>query len=202
VRLTSDAAQRRVSGEPSLDAARLYADLRRPLLAFLRKHTGSRDVAEDVLHDVVVKALAAEQAGSTPVGNATGWLYAAARNAAMDHHRRRRVTEELPDEAVVATPDDAPDEPTLALAQCLRPLADRLPPAYRDVVVGAEFDGRRLASIAQDLDLSLSAAKTRASRGRRLMRDSLVRCCKVQLARNGAVLDYDTRAAERCSSRR
>ena len=39
--------------------ADLYAELRLSLLAFLRKHTGDPQAAEDLLHDVVVKALAA-----------------------------------------------------------------------------------------------------------------------------------------------
>ena len=90
-----------------------YQSLRRPLLAFLRKLTGDSEVAEDLLHDVVLKALASgvDERGSTP-RNLTGWLYAVARNAAMDHHRRMRPHTELPDDLQAPAADD--DEEVLA----------------------------------------------------------------------------------------
>jgi RNA polymerase sigma-70 factor (ECF subfamily) len=173
-----------------------YTELRTALLAFLRKHTGDAQVAEDLLHDVVVKALVASQDDTQAPRNLTGWLYAVARNAAMDHHRRQRPTEELPEE--LAAPDD--DEAVrLRLAACLRPMAQRLPDTYRDTVIAAEFDGLPLAEIARRQGLSLSAVKTRASRGRRLLQEALVRCCDVAVSANGQVVDYDAREAKRCS---
>jgi len=42
--------------------AKVYGELRGALLAFLRKHTDDAQAAEDLLHDVVVKALATGRA--------------------------------------------------------------------------------------------------------------------------------------------
>jgi RNA polymerase sigma-70 factor (ECF subfamily) len=177
-----------------------YQSLRRPLLGFLRKLTGDSEVAEDLLHDVVLKALAAgrDEGGSTP-RNLTGWLYAVARNAAMDHHRRLRPHLELPDDLQAPAEDD--DEAVLAaLASCLRPAAERLPETYRGTVIASEFERRPLADVAREQGVSLSAVKARASRGRRLLQQQIVECCRVALSAQGKVLDYDTRKAERCAS--
>jgi RNA polymerase sigma-70 factor (ECF subfamily) len=177
--------------------ADLYAELRKSLLAFLRKHAGDADIAEDLLHDVVVRALAAGQDEAHAPRNLTGWLYAVARNAAMDHHRRNRPTEELPDDLDAPTPDD--DEAAVTeLANCLRPMVERLPATYRATLIAAELDGLSLADVAKAQGLSLAAVKTRASRGRRLLQQELVECCRVALSARGEVLDYDVREAAKC----
>lgn len=177
--------------------AEIYGEVRGALLAFLRKHTGDPQVAEDLLHDVVVKALAAVADETRAPKNLTGWLYAVARNAAMDHHRSRRPTEALPEDLADDT-GDAPQAALIELAHCLRPMAERLPPTYRDTLLAAEFDGLPLQAVAQAQGLSLSAVKTRASRGRRLLQAELVSCCRVELSGAGQVVDYDARAAARC----
>lgn len=176
----------------------LYAELRSSLLAFLRKHTGDAQAAEDLLHDVVVKALAAGRDEAHAPRNLTGWLYAVARNAAMDYHRRQRPTDELPEDLPAAPADDA-DAAIAELSNCLRPMVDRLPATYRGTVLAAEFDGLSLAAVAQAQGLSLSAVKTRASRGRRLLQAELVQCCRVALSSSGEVLDYDSAAAAQCA---
>jgi RNA polymerase sigma-70 factor (ECF subfamily) len=184
--------------EPSSTVADVYAELRVALLAFLRKHTGDAQVAEDLLHDVLVKALMAVRDEAHAPRNLTGWLYAVARNAAMDHHRRQRPMDELPQD--LASPlVDHEDAAVIDLANCLRPVAERLPQTYRATVIAAELDGVALARVADDLGLSLSAVKTRASRGRRLLQQELIECCRVSLSSHGQVLDYDAVEAAKCA---
>ncbi|MCW5632406.1 MAG: sigma-70 family RNA polymerase sigma factor [Rubrivivax sp.] len=181
------------------DLGESYAGLRRSLLGFLRKHTGDPQVAEDLLHDVMVKALQAEEKGTGSPRHLAGWLYAVARNAAMDHHRSRRPAEELPED--LAAPEGTGEDETAAeLANCLRPLAERLPATYRDTLIAAEFDHLALAEVARRQGLTLSAVKTRASRGRRLLKEELVACCRIALSAQGEVLDYDTRSASGCAA--
>lgn len=187
------------SNQPAPNLAALYGELRTALLAFLRKHTGDAQVAEDLLHDVVVKALAAGGEQARVPKNLTGWLYAVARNAAVDYHRRRRPSEELPED-LAATADGEGETLLRELSHCLRPLAERLPPHYRDTLLAFEFDGQPLLAVAKAQGLSLSAVKTRASRGRRLLQQELVACCRVELSSSGTIIDYDSRAAAQCAS--
>jgi RNA polymerase sigma-70 factor (ECF subfamily) len=189
--------ERPAAADRGAGIADLYGEVRRSLLAFLRKHTGDAQVAEDLLHDVVIKALVASQDGNDAPRNLTGWLYAVARNAAMDHHRRTRPTEELPEDLQAPLSDE--DGAATELANCLRPMAERLPATYRDTLIAAEFDGMALADVAKVQGLSLSAVKTRASRGRRLLQQELVDCCRVLLSAQGAVQDYDAKKAAACA---
>jgi RNA polymerase sigma-70 factor (ECF subfamily) len=185
-------------GRRNEQLAASYARVRKSLLAYLRKHTGDAQVAEDLLHDVMLKALVALEHAENAPRNLTGWLYAVARNAAMDHHRRTRPTAEQAEDFPAPVEDDEAAM-FVELSSCLRPLAEGLPETYRQTLIGAEFDGLSLAEVAKVQRISLSAAKTRTSRGRRLLRQRLVDCCRVSLSTQGAVVDFDAGKAAKCA---
>lgn len=166
-------------------------------MSVLLKQTGDAQAAEDLLHDVMLKVLANEKAGRPAPANIGAWLYSVARNAAIDWHRARRPSVEVPED--LPSPLDEESETGLELANCLRPMAERLPDHYRDTLLAAEFEGKPLKHIAQSQGISLAAAKTRASRGRKLLQKELVECCRVVLSGSGQVLDYDTNAASNCA---
>lgn len=193
---------RRSTAKARNDAAAVadaYAALRGSLLAYLRRHVGDAQAAEDILHDAVLKALVAES--DQAPRHFTAWLYGIARNAAIDHHRRRRPLEPMTDELIDGLAAEGPDEAAVAreaLANCLRPMAERLPAAYRDTVLAAEFDGLPLREVAAAQGVSLDAAKQRASRARRMLHAELVRCCRVALSASGEVIDFDANAVVAC----
>jgi RNA polymerase sigma-70 factor, ECF subfamily len=191
------AVTNRVAGDADRSIAPVYRELRGALLAHLYKLTGDAQASEDLLHDVMLKVLTHEKAGRAAPENLGGWLHTVARNAAIDWHRARRPHEELPE--ALAAPTDDDDDVGLELAHCVRPMAERLPAHYRDTVVAAEFEGRPLKQVAAAQGISLAAAKTRASRGRKLLQQELVECCRVVLSDAGQVVDYDTRAASSCA---
>jgi RNA polymerase sigma-70 factor (ECF subfamily) len=164
-----------------------YESLRSALLGFLRRQVGDAATAEDLLHDVMVKALIAEgREGTEARRNPGGWLYTIARNAAIDYLRGRRPSAPLPEELAAPAGDDErlPDD----LLQCVRVMANRLPPLYRDALRAADFDGIPLRALAQAEGVSVSAIKSRVSRGRRLLHDELVCCCRAALADWDSVL--------------
>lgn len=178
--------------------AELYGELRTALIAFLRKRTGDAQSAEDLFHDVVLKALIASRNEGRAPENLTAWLYAVARNAAADYHRRQRPMEELPPD-LPDTREEA-DAALAALSNCLRPMAEALPDPYRGTLIAAEFDEKPLRELAEAEGVSLSAIKSRASRGRRMLQEKLVACCRVAVSNAGTVLDYDARAARACET--
>jgi RNA polymerase sigma-70 factor (ECF subfamily) len=74
--------------------ARLYGAFAPAVLAFLRRLTGERDAAEDILHEVFLQVL--EGRGRFEArGRFRPWLFAVAANAARDRRRRERSRERL-----------------------------------------------------------------------------------------------------------
>jgi RNA polymerase sigma-70 factor (ECF subfamily) len=187
--------------ESSAELTQTYQSLRGPLLGYLRRLVGDAQAAEDVLQDVLVKAIASLRSDAAPPRNLAAWLYRVAHNAAMDHHRARRPSQSLDDELaeVLPAPEVDPALAAAALSDCMRPLLSILPESYRSVVHASELEGRSLREIADAHGISLDAAKQRASRGRRQLRDELLRCCEVALSAQGQVVDFSPRG-ERCSA--
>ncbi|MFY8062207.1 MAG: sigma-70 family RNA polymerase sigma factor [Usitatibacteraceae bacterium] len=170
-----------------LDIAMAYQGLRHALLGFLRKKVSDNDVAEDLLHEVFLKALSAIERGDSP-SNFTGWLYSIAKNSVIDYYRAKRPTDPLPDELATPQPEDNVVEQDLA--RCLKPLTESLPPLYRNTLLATDFEGRTMQVIADQEGVSLSAVKSRASRGRQMLKQSLLTCCQVDVSRSGQVLDF------------
>lgn len=169
------------------DIAQAYKGLRQSLMGFLRHQVTDPAVAEDLLHEVFLKALHAMQRGDSPT-NLTGWLYTIARNSVIDYYRAKRPSDPLPDDLVAAVSDDNLVEQDLA--RCLRPLTETLPPLYRNTLLATDFDGLTMQVLATQEGVSLSAIKSRASRGRKLLRQNVLACCKVDVSSSGEVLDF------------
>jgi RNA polymerase sigma-70 factor, ECF subfamily len=175
-----------------------YAQLRPPMIAYLRRQVRDPAVAEDLVQQVFIKALTALKAGRV-VGNLPGWLYQVARNAAIDYHREQRPQGTTASEDTVTDVNDD-DRLHQQLATCLRPIVDTLPALYRDTLVATDIEGRSLRGIAATAGLSVSAIKSRVSRGRRLLKAKLLECCSVEVT-NGTVTDYQRRGATHCGGR-
>lgn len=178
-----------------------FAGLRKGLRGWLRRQVGDAATAEDLLQDVFVRLLAARRARSS-IGNLNGWIHAVARSVVADHYRNQRLdTEPLAEDVPEHSPSDAEEDTRLhqALATCMRPLANRLPARYRDTLIAADLEGQAMASLAQKEGVSVSAIKSRASRGRAMLRDRLLACCEVETAQ-GLVVDYQQKGARGCGS--
>jgi RNA polymerase sigma-70 factor, ECF subfamily len=181
----------------SVGVGDVYAKLRHPLVAYLRRHVRNSAVAEDLVQQVFVKALGTLKAGQ-PIGNMPGWLYQVARTTAIDYHRSRREQSAIVVEDAASGAEDD-DRLHQQLASCLRPPVDSLPALYRDTLLATDFEGQTLRSVATKSDVSLSAIKSRVTRARKLLKAKLLECCIVEVT-NGAVSDYRRRGSQ-CGSR-
>jgi RNA polymerase sigma-70 factor, ECF subfamily len=107
------------------------------------------------------------------------WLYRITANAAatLVQKRRRRRTQSLEtvDEPIDASIEAQPDvaaESSVGLGELARAVA-ALPPKLRGVVVLKDVYGLSHEAIAEDLGISVAAAKVRLHRGRKRLRDVL-----------------------------
>lgn len=170
-----------------------FSLLRGSLRNYLRRRINDASLIDDLIQEVFVKASLAISTQRAP-RNLTGWLYAATRNTLVDHYRSVRhdsteLTDNLPDAEV-----DNDELLRQELATCIRPLVQQLPALYRDTLLATDFDGRTLRSLAEEQGVTLSAIKSRASRGRHMLKERLLECCEVEID-NGRVSDYRLRTA-------
>lgn len=144
----------------------LYERYRRMVHGILLAHSSYSD-AEDLMQTVFVKALQRLPELRT-VEAFGGWLAAMARNAASDHHRRRKNLVDIDAAREVASRARGDHEAELAL-EAIR----RLPEAYREPLMLRLVEGMTGPEIAARTNLTADSVRVNLCRGMKLLRAQL-----------------------------
>lgn len=165
-----------------------WQEHRSRLRGYIAKRVRESDAVDDILQEVFLKVNASLHTVKSH-GSISAWLYRIAANTIADHYRAQKPWEELPDE--VAAPE--PERDYIAeLATCLQPLIADLPETYRTALVLSEIEGLPQREVAEQLNISLSGAKSRVQRGREKLRQRLLDCCDIETGRGG-IIGYELR---------
>ncbi len=151
---------------------RLYTEYYGRVLGYIRARVNNRADAEDLCQDVFEKAFRAADRFD-PLRAAPGtWLYSITRNAVIDHFRRSRPVEELPEDL---RSDELPEDGLLQteLLDELAAALEKLPDELADIIVLRYYDRRPLVEVAKQLDLSYGAVKLRHQKALMLLRTAL-----------------------------
>jgi RNA polymerase sigma-70 factor (ECF subfamily) len=174
----------------------LWQTYRAQLFRFVLRRVEDHDTAEDIVHDVLLRAYDRRDT-LRDSGRFEPWLYQVTRNAIIDHYRRRRPSDPLPDDLAVA--DEAQSgSARRELAACMQPFIDALPDHYRSAISLSEIQGLTQQQTADQLGISLSGAKSRVQRGRRMLEDRLLDCCRIEVDGRGSIADYEKRNGNSC----
>jgi RNA polymerase sigma-70 factor, ECF subfamily len=95
-----------------------------------------------------------------------GWLAMIARNRAVDFHRRKRPTEELPEDLAQKSSSDPEAAEALGLIRAL-------PEAYRETLVLRLVEGMTGPEIAERTGLTPASVRVNLHRGMKLLREKL-----------------------------
>lgn len=155
------------------------------LLGFLRHHAPAGVGAEDLLHDLFLRALGRDR-GFCELRNPRAWLFEGARNLVTDQLRRKRETVALQDDLVAGDEADEGDEVD-RLSRCLPRVLSELAAEDREAIELCDLGGVTQARFAAMKGLSLAGAKSRVQRARRRLRMRLLEACQVQLDPVGRV---------------
>lgn len=146
--------------------------------------TGNQHDAEDLTQDVFVRVF--NSLSQYKPGTFEGWLHRITTNLFLDRMRRKsriRFDFMADDDASVATSDsfdreERSGQPEEAFemghlnADIIEALGD-LPPEYRAAVVLSDIEGLSYEEIAATLGIKLGTVRSRLSRARARLRDSL-----------------------------
>lgn len=152
--------------------------LRRQLaqwIPHLRRHARGlvldRELADDLVQETLLRALAREHQWQ-PDGNLRAWLFTLMHNLFVSDYRRRCRSpvvsvEELPEQA---SQGDADSE--CQLRDVSRAL-ERLPPAWREVLLLVSIEGLSYEDAAHVLGIPLGTVMSRLHRARRRLAECL-----------------------------
>lgn len=142
----------------------------------------AEDITQDVLLQVVRKLPTFRGESALPT-----WLHRVTVNAALQHRRKKAVRDDVmhhteeedlleggqprSDSSWMSTPDEQLE--ARELSRLIHRAIKELPEKYRKVFILSELEGQPNAEIAQLLDISLPAVKSRIHRARSMMKERL-----------------------------
>ena len=174
----------------------IWVELKANLHRFIARRSSNEADADDILQDVFVKI-------HTNVGKLRdttklhSWVYQITRNAIIDHYRTRRSDasiDESPDAFEIPSYETPEAEVGRdEIMKCLNPMVARLQPDDRKALMMADVQGVTQSEIADDLNLSISGAKSRVQRARGKVKAMLLDCCQFEFDRLGRAMTMDGR---------
>jgi RNA polymerase sigma-70 factor, ECF subfamily len=157
------------------------ADLSPPLLRYLRRYTGSPQVAEDLLQETLLRISdgLARFEGRSSVKT---WAFSIATHAAADHYRNPASRASIVD--ITDTSEPAGCDPSIEdrlivdeMNACVRQVIDSLPESYRSALILHDLEGLSAAETADISGCTLATAKIRIHRARNRLAEALRREC-------------------------
>lgn len=182
-----------------LDAAQItieqtWKEYHSKLHAFINRRVGDPSLADDILQEVFLRIHT--RIGTLRSGDKLqSWIYQIARNAIIDHSRAHKPEAELLES--ISTPEDDPnDQAREEMMDCLLTMVRNLPPHYRQAVTLSELEGTTQAEVAARQNVSLSGAKSRIQRGRAMLKDMLLECCRFEFDSKGRAVDMERKKCD------
>lgn len=166
------------------------------LRSFILRRVKNSSDADDILQDVFLK-IHANIDTLKEDEKVRSWIYQITRNTIIDYYRKHKnwtvdidempieaeISETNMEEMIVGTPNQE-------IAADLKGMIEELPTKYSEALCLVEFEGLTQIELANRLGISISGAKSRVQRGRKLLLDSLMRCCHFELDRYGTIIDF------------
>ena len=169
------------------DVPNLWQEHQKELKNFIFKRVRDRDLTNDISQEVLLKVYNFCKAKSG-VKNVRSWLFQIAQNTIIDHHRRQSKI------SYKNIPDKIQEDENLAFQEAgkyIIPMLEFLPEAYAVPLKLADIDGMRQAEIANKLNLSLPATKSRIQRARQLLMEEFITCCHFEKDANGNLISFE-----------
>lgn len=164
------------------------------LRRFVAKRVSPEHV-DDLVQDILLRMH--ERAGDLhDEARLPGWAFRIAQSVVADHHRRRRPEQLVADGEEPAEPEgEEADDGNVneIVAGWLRPMLALLPDEYQEAVEFVDVEGLSQRAYAERAGLSLSGAKSRVQRGRRMLEEVVRACCDLEIDARGNVIAYERR---------
>ncbi len=174
------------------------------LKAYISKRIIDTSFADDILQEVFIKIH--EKIGILKDNEKiSNWIYQITKNIIIDYYRKNRIKfsdiQKLSEEGMNLIEGDSKvcETPEQHIASGLTEMINALPEKYAQALNMVEIGGLSQVQLAKELNVSVSGAKSRVQRGRRLLKDSLLECCHYEFDRYGTIISYHSKSCCVCN---
>lgn len=177
----------------------MWPKLRKRVRAFIRSRVRDEHLVEDLVQETLLKVYR-RISTLRESEKLTSWAMSIARRNVADAFRDQTAISEVAleesDTPVVDSQTEFFDNEILACV--FTTLLDAIPEKYAYAVRRCDAEGVKQKRLAEELGLSFSAAKSRVQRGRLLMREKFLECCRLEFDGRGQIFDYQCAKPQVC----
>lgn len=167
---------------------KIWNKYRYQLLNFVKKRIDDINSAEDIVQDVFLKVQLKFETLNDP-SKVKSWLYQITRHSIVDYYRKQKPRILFDDDYFIDSPLEENNANSKLQQNVLRMIL-QLPIKYRQALLLADYKGLKQTEIAYKLGISLSGAKSRIQRARKMMKEIYTNCCHFEFDSYGNILDY------------
>jgi RNA polymerase sigma factor (sigma-70 family) len=146
-------------------------------VAFARSRVGDPHLAEDIVQESIVKALAADRKPQTEEETTT-WFYRILRRSIIDVYRKQGARSRAFERFEKEMPETPSVEDERVLCQCFRRLMPLVPEQYRELLEEVDLKGNELGDVAAKLGVTRNNLTVRLHRARKHLRNALSQNCR------------------------
>lgn len=155
------------------------------LLNFVNTKVNDKHIADDILQEVSLK-LYKSLAKEIEIQNYKNWLFQVTRNTIADYYRKQVKQDKI----VINQP-----ETNINFDPCVCDLSSfiiqqYLPKEYSEPLYLSDIEQKPQQEIADTLNLSLTATKSRIQRGRKKLKELAIECVDVSYNNKGQITDF------------
>ncbi|WP_139959546.1 sigma-70 family RNA polymerase sigma factor [Flavicella sediminum] len=166
-----------------METEKIWKEFSNSLLKFILSKVKNPTVADDILQEVFIK-IHLQKETLQKKDRLKSWIFTICNNTINDYFRKHTLatTNELKEAADTSKNEnhDAKD--------CLLPLILNLPKHYKEALLLSELKGWKQQAVADQLKISLPAAKSRILRGREALKKGFIACCDYTLDEHGHLI--------------
>jgi RNA polymerase sigma-70 factor (ECF subfamily) len=164
-------------------------ELAQPLLRYLERYVGDREVAEDLQQETLIR-MARGLSSFTGQSTIKTWAFSIATRVAADYFRhpdRRTCIVDLDEAAELEDSRPAIDDQLVfeEMSVCVRRVIDSLPETYRSALILYDLESLTAEQTAEICECSIALIKIRVHRARLRLKEALIEQCEFYRGSDG-----------------
>lgn len=163
----------------------IWGEHKSHLINFIKTKVEEKHIADDLLQEISIK-LHNNLARKKKIKNYKTWLFQVARNTIADYYRKHNKQTELPIDQSEMNTDSSACACDLSSFVIQKYLSEE----YSKPLYLSDIERKPQQEIAEILNLSLTATKSRIQRGRKKLKEMISECIDISYNKRGQVSDF------------
>lgn len=171
------------------DISSLWLEYKNGLKYYIFKKVKNEEIANDLSHEVLMKVYNS-CCSNIKIKNVRSWMFQIAHNTTIDYLKKQnKFTNKVPENY-----DDDDYNVFQEANEIIKPLMQLLPDKYAIPLHLSDIEEFKQKEVAQKLNLSLTATKSRIQRARNLLKEKIIECGNLEKDEKGNLISLEIRS--------